>query len=94
MYIWTCSRSVPFARTCVQRSLQGCDANDKHVFEKLIGQLMEKVAYYCPEVECDVCGAQKCLDELENMEDVNEYCRYCNPTVVLFDFLQSSLCSD
>jgi hypothetical protein len=61
---------------CIERHSYNCDQADKDVVMKLKKRLMSRVKDHCPEVKCDVCEAQKCMDRLLKASDDDMFCRF------------------
>lgn len=60
---------------CIERHLHGCSEMEKAVVVTMKDKLMSQVNTTCPEVQCDICKAQRCLQRLDNVTDNVEYCR-------------------
>ena len=72
-------RTIPFVSACIDRHLHGCSPSEKETVMTMKKTMMARVNHTCPEVTCDVCKAQNCLQMLEDMSvDTVDYCRYDN----------------
>ncbi|KAH3855701.1 hypothetical protein DPMN_098271 [Dreissena polymorpha] len=70
------SRSLPYVSACVHRHIHNCSEDEKKTVMTIGQKLMARVGDRCPQVSCDVCRAERCLQRLDGLEKNDSYCRY------------------
>ena len=72
------SSAIPMVKLCVKKHISSCEKCQKDTVKKMLRNVMNRMSRSCPEVNCDRCGAQRCMDHFTHMMKVNDpdICRY------------------
>lgn len=46
----------------MRKNLQGCERCHKEGVHKMLEGLQKRISAKCPNMECDMCGAMKCME--------------------------------
>ena len=67
-------RTVPGAIACLHRHSAGCKETDMSImFVK--ERIHDVLKDHCPQIYCDVCGAQTCIGKLNMNDKGKDFCR-------------------
>ena len=70
-------RTVPIVSACVDRNLQGCSQAEKNIVMEIVSELKSQVRDHCPQVDCNVCQAEQCVNRLVAAQaSQQDVCRY------------------